>query len=210
MSRPPVRLFRDARSGHCHRVELLLAMLDLPYETVEVDIPGGELRTPAFLEMNRFGQVPVIDDAGTIVADSNAILVYLAKRHDGAARWLPEDAAGAARVQRWLSAAAGPVAYGVAAARLVTVFGAPLDAAGAIARGHQFLKVLDAELAGRGFLAADHATIADLACYSYVAHAPEGNVALDAYANVRAWLARVEALPRFVPMRRTRVGLLAA
>ena len=199
MSRPPIRFFRHPRSGHCHRVELLMAMLGLPYETVDVDIPGGELRTPAFLALNRFAQVPVIDDAGTVVADSNAILVYLARRY-GDARWLPEDAMGAAGVQRWLSAAAGPVAHGVAAARLAAVFGAPIDAPAAIARGHQFLAVLDAELAGRTFLAADHATIADLACYSYVAHAPEGGVALDAYAHVRAWLARVEALPRFVPM----------
>jgi len=209
MTASPIRLYLDPRSGHCHRVQLLLEMLELPYEAIDVDIPAGENRSAEYLAKNRFGQVPVIDDHGTVIADSNAILVYLARRY-GDTRWLPDDPLGAARVQRWLSAAAGPIAFGVAAARLVTVFGVPLDAAGAIARGHQFLRVLEAELADREFLATDEATIADLACYSYVAHAPEGNVSLDDYPNVRAWLSRVESLPHFVPMPATAAGLRAA
>lgn len=202
MTRPPIRLYRFARSGHCHRVELMLALLGLPYENVDVNLAGGEQRHPAFLAKNRFGQVPVIDDDGTVLADSNAILVYLAKRYGGT-QWLPEDPLGAAQVQRWLSAAAGPVAYGVAAARAAALFGSPVDAPAAIARGHQFLRVLEDELAGREFLAAAHATIADLACYAYVAHAPEGKVSLADYPGVRAWLARVQALPRFLPMAAT-------
>jgi len=69
------------------------------------------------------------------------------------------------------------------------------------------LKVIDQELSSRAYLAGDVATIADIAGYSYIAHAPEGNVSLDDYANVRAWLARIEALPGFVGMPRTVVGL---
>jgi len=202
MTRPPIRFHRAALSGHCHRVELLLRMLALPYEAVDVDIVAGELRQPAFLRLNRFAQVPVIEDGAVVVADSNAILTYLATRYDAASTWLPRDAIGAARVQRWLSAAAGPVAYGPGRARLVHVFGAPGDAAPAIAHAHAFLRAFDAEVASHDFLAADHATIADLACYAYIAHAPEGLVALDDYPHVRGWLARVEALPRFAPMPR--------
>ena len=86
--------------------------------------------------MNPFGQVPVIDDGGTIVSDSNAILVYLATRYDGARAWLPRDPAGAAAVQRWLSVAAGPIAFGPAAARLITVFGAKFNADEVINRAH--------------------------------------------------------------------------
>lgn len=198
----PIVFYRDLLSGHCHRVEMLLTMLELPFEPIDVDIGRGDLRRPEFLALNRFAQVPVIDDNGTVIADSNAILVYLAKEY-GSAQWLPQDSRGAARVQRWLSAAAGPIAYGVGRARLVALFGAPFVAADAIALGHGFLAVLDAEMQGRTYLAADHATIADLACYSYVAHAPEGHVSLDDYPRVRAWLARVESLPRFVPMPRT-------
>jgi glutathione S-transferase len=199
MSRPPIRFHRFALSGHCQRVEALLAMLELPYEAIDVDLPGGAQRGADFLRLNAFGQVPVIEDEGTVVADSNAILVYLARRYGGT-QWLPEDAVGAARVQRWLSAAAGPVAFGIAAARAAALFGSKIDVEAAIARGQAFLHVLDAELAGRSFLAADHATIADLACASYVAHAPEGGIALADHPNVRAWLARVEALPRYVKM----------
>ena len=198
----PIRFYRVLLSGHCHRVELLLLMLGLEYEAIEMNIAAGDLRRPEYLALNRFSQVPVIVDGDVVLADSNAILVYLAKRY-GDERWLPEDPVGAARVQRWLSAAAGPIAFGVARARLVSVFGAPHDAETAKAIGHQFLRVLDAELVDRQFLAAEHATIADLACYSYVAHAPEGHVPLDAYPEVRAWLARVEALPKFQPMPRS-------
>jgi glutathione S-transferase len=199
MNQAPIRFYRDILSGHCHRVELLLSMLELPCDIVEVDIGRGDLMTPEFVALNRFSQVPVIVEDGVAVADSNAILVYLAKRH-GNTRWLPDDPQGAARVQRWLSAAAGPIAYGVARARMVSLFDAPFNAREAIATGHDFLRVLDAELAGREFVAAKHVTIADLACYSYVAHAPEGLVSLDAYPEVRSWIARVEGLPRFVPM----------
>ena len=209
MDRTPIRFYRDALSGHCHRVELLMTMLELPFESVDVNIRRGDLRQPAFVALNRFSQVPVIVDEGEVIADSTAILVYLARRY-GDERWLPADALGAARVQRWLSAASGPLAHGVARARMVSLFDAPYDGPSVMAAGHQFLRVLDAELAGRRFLAAEHATIADLACYAYVAHAPEGHVALDDYPHVRRWIGAVEALPRFVPMQRSNPKPLAA
>ncbi|MFP6800803.1 MAG: glutathione binding-like protein, partial [Pseudomonas sp.] len=96
-----------------------------------------------------------------------------------------------------------------ASARLITVFGAPLNAEDVIARSHGLLKVMDSELTNNPFLAGATATIADVANYTYIAHAPEGNVSLQAYPNVRAWLERVEALPGFVPMQRTAAGLQA-
>jgi len=176
---------------------------------VEVDLRSGAQKQPDFLTLNAFGQVPVIDDDGVVVADSTAILVYLCKRYNGQA-WLPEDAVGAAAVQRWLSAASGPLAGGPAAARLVTVFGAPYDVPATLTRAHALLAVREHELAATGYLAGAAPTIADVACYAYVAHAPEGNVSLAAYPQVRAWLARIEALPGFVPMVTTPVGLLAA
>ena len=178
----------------------------MPHELVEVDLMKGAHKTPDFLKLNRFGQVPVLDDGGVIVADSNAILVYIATKL-GRNDWLPEAPLAAAAVQRWLSVAAGEIAYGPAAARLITLFSAPLRAEEVIARAHRLLAVVDAELAGRDFIAADQPTIADVALYSYVARAPEGNVDLAAYGHVRAWLARIEALPGFVPFRQSPVGL---
>ena len=203
-----IRLYRHPLSGHCHRAQLLLSLLGLDAEMVDVDLGAGAHRQPDFLRLNSFGQVPVLDDDGEVIADSNAILVYLAGKY-GNGQWLPEDPADAARVQRWLSVAAGQIASGPAAARLVTVFGAKYDAADLIARSHALLRVIDGELEGRAFLAADTPTIADIAAYSYIAHAPEGNVALEAYANVNAWLERIERLPGFVPMPATKAGLAA-
>ncbi|MDZ3995841.1 glutathione S-transferase [Pseudomonas sp. Teo4] len=202
----PIKLYNFPKSGHAHRIELMLSLLELPTELVFVDLAKGAHKQPEFLALNPFGQVPVIDDNGTVIADSNAILVYLAKAYGGE-RWLPQDPIGAARVQRWLSVAAGPLAFGAAAARLVTVFGASFNTDEVIGRAHAMLKVVDAELAKSPFLVGDHATIADVANYSYIAHAPEGNVSLEPYPNVRAWLARIEALPGFVPMPRTVIGL---
>lgn len=204
-----IKLYNFPRSGHAHRVELMLSLLKLPTELIFVDLAKGEQKQPAYLAINSFGQVPAIDDDGVVLADSNAILVYLAHKY-GHGRWLPTDPVGAARVQRWLSAAAGPIAFGPAAARLVTVFGAQLNAEEAIGRAHNLLKVMDAELGKTAYLAGEEPSIADVAAYSYIAHAPEGNVALDDYANVRAWLARVEALPGFVGMPRTVAGLQTA
>ena len=201
-----IKLYNFPRSGHAHRVELMLSLLKLPTELIFVDLAKGEHKQPAFLALNAFGQVPVIDDQGVVLADSNAILVYLAQKY-GNGRWLPADPVGAAKVQRWLSAAAGPIAFGPARARLSTVFGAPYNAAEVIAYAHTVLKVIDHELASTPYLAGTEPTIADVAVYSYVAHAPEGNVSLDEYANIRAWLARIEALPGFVGMPRTVAGL---
>jgi glutathione S-transferase len=206
MSRPAILLYNFPRSGHAHRAELMLSLLQLPTEMVFVDLAKGEHKTPEFLALNSFGQVPVIDDGGTIVSDS--ILVYLAKRY-GNADWLPEEPAAAARVQRWLSAAAGPLAFGACAARLVTVFGYTFNTEEVINRAHGLFTVMEGELSETPFLTGDKPSIADIANYSYVAHAPEGNVSLEAYPNIRAWLARIEALPGFVPMPRTAAGLQA-
>ncbi|KJH80450.1 MULTISPECIES: glutathione S-transferase family protein [Pseudomonadaceae] len=206
MTQAAIKLYRHPLSGHAHRVELLLSLMKLPTELVFVDLANGAHKKPEFLAINAFGQVPVIEDNGTTLSDSNAILVYLAKKYGGGS-WLAEDSLGAARIQRWLSVAAGQIAYGPAAARLITVFGAPLNADDVTARSHALLKVMDSELTNSPFLAGNTATIADVANYTYIAHAPEGNVSLQAYPNVRAWLERIEALPGFVPMQRTAVGL---
>jgi glutathione S-transferase len=200
----PIRLYRHVLSGHAHRVELFLSLLGLPCEKIDVDMVRGAHKAPEFIARNNpFGQVPVMEDGDVAIADSNAILVYLATRYDPDGRWLPRDAVGAARVQQWLSVAAGQLAYGPVQARFIKLFGARLDLDRAQAISRKLLEVLDKELANRQFLAGDAPTIADIALYSYTAHAPEGGVPLEPYGHVRAWLARIEALPGFVPMRRS-------
>ena len=198
----PIRLHRFRLSGHSHRVELMLSLLQRPTEIV--DVPSGQQKSPAFLAMNPFGQVPVIEDDGTVVADSNAILVYLALKYDPARRWYPADAESAAEVQRWLSVAAGPLFSGPAVARLVGLFDAGHDLGRAQAVAVSVLGVMEAHLAKAGsFFAGANPTIADVALYSYTAHAPEGHVSLEPYPQIRAWLRRIEGLPGFVPMVRS-------
>jgi glutathione S-transferase len=200
----PIRLYRHALSGHAHRVELLLSLLGLPCELIDVNMVRGAHKAPDFVAKNNpFGQIPVIEDGDVAIADSNAILVYLATRYDSTGRWLPRDAVTAARVQQWLSVAAGQLAHGPSAARLAVLFGARADLDRAQANSQQLFKILDGHLSGRQFLVGDTPTIADIAIYSYTAHAPEGGVSLDPYGHMRAWLARIEALPGFVPMRRS-------
>lgn len=204
-----IKLHRLALSGHCHRVEMFLSLLGLDYELVDVDMANGEHKTPAFLAMNPFGQVPVLQDGDITLADSNAILVYLEAKY-APGQWLPRDPVGAAQVQRWFSVAAGPVAFGPAAARVVQVFKRNDDCTLMIARANLLLKVMDGVLAQQPWLAGGKPTLADISNYAYIAHAPEGNVSLEPYPHVRAWLARIEALPRFVPMAKSNVGLAAA
>jgi glutathione S-transferase len=197
---PQTRVLHGTRlSGHTHRVMLFLHLLDLPYAFA--DSPADVRRAPAFRALNPLGQIPVLEDDGVVLADSNAILVYLAKRYAAGTAWLPEDPVGAARVQRWLSQAAGEIMFGPAAARVSARFydtGVPPALSQALAA--RVLGLMEGELAARDWLAAPQPTIADVACYSYVAHAPEGGIALDPYPRVLAWVARVQALPGFVPM----------
>ena len=204
----PIKLHRMALSGHSHRVELFLSLLGLPVERVDVDLAKGEHKTPAFLALNPFGQVPVIRDGDVTLADANAILVYLEGRY-APGQWLPREPLGAARVQRWLSVAAGPLAFGPAAARVINLFRRPDDPAPAIARAQALLALMEGTLQLQPFLAAAQPTLADVANYTYVAHAPEGGVSLQSYPAVRAWLARIESLPGFVPMQRSAIGLAA-
>lgn len=204
-----LKLYRHALSGHCHRVELLLSLLDLDADIIDVDLMGGEQRTPEFLKKNPLGKVPVLEDGDVTLFDSNAILVYLATQYDKKRQWLPEDAVAAATVQRYLSVAAGPIAFGPAAARLVTVFGAGLDVDAALEISKGILTPLNDRLATNDWLAAENPTLADVANYAYVAHAPEGNIDLDDYPNIKSWLQRIESLPGFVAMQSTAVGLAA-
>jgi glutathione S-transferase len=196
----PRRILHGTRlSGHTHRVMLFLHLLGLPYEFA--DSPAAVRETPAFRRLNSLGQIPVLEDGELALADSNAILVYLAKRYAAGTHWLSEDPVQAARVQRWLSMAAGEIAYGPASARINARFydtGVPAALSQRLAA--RVLGAMDGEMADHPWLAGSGPTIADVACYAYIAHAPEGGVDLAPYPQVRAWIARVQALPNFLPM----------
>ncbi len=203
-----VRIHHFAKSGHAHRALVFAKLAGIAHEVVPVDLVAGAHKSPEFLAMNPNGQVPVLEHGEVVVSDSNAILVYLARAF--APDWMPSTPVEEANIQRWLTLAAGEIAFGTCAARLITVFGAPLDPDFAAATAEKALQKLEQGLEGRDWLVGDRPTIADVATYSYTAHAPEGNISLEPYPNVRAWIARFEALPGFEAMPATAVGLVAA
>lgn len=200
-----IKLYRNPKSGHCHRAELMMSFLGLPYEPVDLDMANGAHKAPDYLKISPFGQVPAIDDNGVTVSDSNGIITYLADKYGELNSWTGRTPEEKAEVQRWLSVAAGEIASGPAAARLVTVFGAGLDHEAAKAKAHALFKVMDHALDGKTFLVGERLTLADIAGYSYIAHAPEGGVSLEGYPNIRAWLSNIEAQSKFVGMARTAI-----
>ena len=195
-----IKLYDAELSANAHKCRMLMSMLGVEFERVNVDLPKGEHKSPEFLKINPFGQVPALVDGDVTVRDSSAILVYIASKY-GDETWLPRDPAGLAEVISWLTFSANEINNGVTVARFAVKFSPTgIDLATAQRRGGVALKILDAHLAGRDWLALSRPTIADLACYPYIALAPEGEVRLDGRDNVIAWLGRVEALPGWIPM----------
>lgn len=162
----------------------------------------GEHKTAEYLKISPLGQVPTLVDGETVITDSCASLVYLAKKY-GSERWLPENPEGAARVQRWLSAASGELYRGPVLARSIKLFGRDFDYAAAVMWSGRLLEWMNEHLAGRRWLTEDHATIADIAMYSYLRVANEGGIDLAPYEEILRWLGNVEDLENFIPMHRS-------
>lgn len=195
-----IKLYGHEMSGNSYKARLLLELLKIEYEWVKVDLMTGEHKSPEYLALNPFGQVPLLIDGETKLADAQAILVYLARQYGGD-RWLPLEALPLAQVVRWLSTTAGEVRQGPENARLHYLFGAT---AINIERAHQkaeyILTQLDQHLSTHTWLEFEHPTIADIAVFPYVALARDGKIELDAYPNVLAWIDRVKQIPGYVPM----------
>ena len=195
-----ITLYDYLPSQNAWKVRLLLNHLDQPYRQVLVSIFEGEGKRPAHRAISPTGTVPALRlDDGRVLAESNAILMYLG---EGSA-YLPEDPYGRARVWQWLSFEQERVESQIGALRHWTL-------TGKLARrpqllvdlkrnaGLQSLAILDAELATRDFIAGDHYTIADMSLFAYASRAEEAGLPLQPYPHVRAWVARVEAQPGFL------------
>lgn len=197
-----IKIYDAPRSGHCHRVRLAARLMGIPFELISVaDMPGGR-EGAAYLAINPFHQIPAIDDGGVIIRDSIAILIYLADTYDRSGRWYPRDPQTRVRVNEWFGTAAGHLFRGPNLARLIKVFNMPGDHAAAVAVANQLFTVMNAHLAGRTWLVGDGPTLADVACYSYIRLADEGEVDVAPYENIVAWLSATEGLENFLPVAR--------
>ncbi|MCP3142891.1 glutathione S-transferase family protein [Pyxidicoccus xibeiensis] len=192
-----MRLYDYLPSANGYKVRLLLSWLDRAYELVPVDIFAGESHTEDFLRhKNPDGRIPVLEpEPGRFLAESNAILLYLAE----GTPLLPQDAFERAQVHQWLFFEQNSLEPNVGTVRFWHLTGrAPLHPETfrlRMARGHEALAVLERHLKGRTFLVGGGPTVADIALYAYTHVAPEGGFDLGRYPAVAAWLARVKALP---------------
>jgi glutathione S-transferase len=195
-----MKLYYTPPSGNAYKVRILLSLLKVPYEKALVDTKSGEHKQPAFLKLNPRGEVPVLEDGATVLWDSAACLVYLARRHGGE-QWLPSDPAGMAQVMQWVALAGNEIQFGLQYARRGVLQGR--WTAGTLEQGQALGRValgaLEGRLKSHDWLALDRPTIADIACFPYVETAPEAQVPLDAYPGVVAWIARCKALPGWAP-----------
>lgn len=194
-----MELFEFPISGHSHKIRLLLSLLKLSYQSVPLNGANLEHKTADFLKMNPLGQVPVLKDGTTIVWDSQAILVYLARQYADPS-WLPLDAVGLSRVMAWLSIAANEISHGPSLLRVHYKLGRDIHMEDALKTTATLLHILEQHLQQNDWLAADHITIADIAVYPYIALAPEGKVNLTPYPSTCKWLSRIQALPDYVGM----------
>ena len=194
-----MKLYDLELSGNCYKVRLFAALAKIPLELVPVDFMGGEHKRPPLTNLNPWGELPILEDGKVILRDSQAILVYLAAQY-GDENWLPRDAAGLGEVMQWLSTSANELQNGPCAARLADKFGYAIDKANTLERAARILPLIEAHLAAHKWLALGRPTIADCAVMPYVALAPEGGISLEAYPNIRQWIARIKALPGFIPM----------
>ncbi len=194
-----MRLHDYAASGNCYKARLLLAFLGREYERVAVDIFAGDTLTPEFEQLNPLRETPVLElDSGETIAQSNAILWYIAEGTD----YLPESRLDRARIVQWLSFEQERIMPGLGGTRFHRATGrTALDSAGDAARfetGLGALRVLGGHLTGRAFLVGDRCSIADLSVFAYTHVADQAGFELAAFPAVVTWLERVRALPGFV------------
>lgn len=200
-----MKLYDYILSGSCYKVRLFLSILEVDYEKLPVDFyPGKDHKKPDFLALNPLGQLPVLIDGDLILRDAQSILLYLASKYDDTGTWFPDDAEARGRVAMWTAFGGGEI-MAASAARLHDVLNYPFDIEGERQAAHAAFVILDDHLAGQeirgcNWLAGEAPTIADVACFPYVALSEDGGISRDEYPAIERWLRRVIDLPGYLEM----------
>ena len=203
MTDASILVYGDSISGNCYKIQLLCSQLEIPYDWREVDILKGDTRTDEFLEMNANGKIPLLAlPDGRYLAESNAILCYLADGSDFAGR----NQFARAEILQWMFFEQYSHEPNIATSRFIVQYlGSPPDRQAALEEkriaGYKALDVMERELANKEFFVEDEYGLADIALYAYTHRADEGGFDLSGYPAIRAWLDRVAATPGYVPMR---------
>ena len=150
-----MKLYDLVLSGNCYKVRLFAALAQVPLDIEPVDFLAGAHKRAPLIDLNPWGEIPILVDGEVVLRDSQAILVYLAQKY-AAPQWLPRDAAGLAAVVQWLSTAANEVQNGPASARLVDKFGYAIDKADTLRRSARILPLLEAHLGRHAWRSEEH------------------------------------------------------
>jgi glutathione S-transferase len=187
-----MKIYGDLNSGNCLKVKWVCDRLRIPYQWIAVDMLQGETRTPAFLKLNAAGQVPVVVfDDGRALAQSNAIVRYLARGSD----LIPADGFLAAKMDEWLFWEQYSHEPYIAVCRFLMVYlgksASDLDP-DKVKRGHAALTRMEEQLSTSRFLVGEAFTLADIALLAYTRVAYEGDFDLAGYGAVRRWIGDCE------------------
>lgn len=190
-----MKLYEHPGSGNSHKVRLLLSFLDLDYASRTVALLEGEQNEEWFREINPRGEVPVLEDRGHRFRDSHAMLIDLSREHDEENRWLPTESVQMGKVMEWLAVEAGEIQWGFMQARSIVTYDwpAPVDLDTAHENAETACTMMEQRLSEYDWLVEDRATIADVACFPYVALAHMADFSLDPYPGIQTWLERFAA-----------------
>lgn len=194
-----MKLYDLELSGNCYKIRLFAALVGIELELEPVDFPDGAHKRSPVIDLNPWGELPVLIDGDVVLRDSQAILVYLARQYGGN-QWWPDGAAQQGEVMQWLSTAANEIQSGPNAARLIDKFGYPLNKEHTMKVCARILPLIEQHLSRHKWLALGRPTIADCAVFPYLAVGWEGGVTLEQYPAIQNWIQRLKALPGYIGM----------
>jgi len=191
-------------SGNTYKAQLLMSILNIKYQLLPVDIKNKQHKSQDFIKLNPRGEFPVLDDNGHIIWDSQAILVYLSRNYGGQ-QWYSDRPLEMAAITQWLSVANEDIFNSLAKARAILKFSYPGNLHEYQKRGIQVLKLIDKHLAtrqaqGLNWLATEQPSIADIACYPYIALCEEGEISLSGHPAIDIWIQQIKNINGYISM----------